>query len=67
MSTYRATLHWHWTWRVASLFSCLGLVGLTSNGGDSLVYNVDALTFVVTGQVATLWLALPHLKHRLFS
>jgi len=67
MSTYGATLHQHWTWRVASSFSCLGLVGLTSNGGDSSVCNVDALTFIVTRQVVTLWSALPHLKHRLFS
>src|SRR6266850_1162326 len=66
-STYGATLHWHWTWRVADSFSCLGSDGLTSDGRSSSVCNVDVLTFIGTGQAATLWSALPHLRHRLFS
>src|SRR5260370_42261017 len=66
-SIYRASLHWHWTWRVANLFSCLGLDGLTSDGRSSSICNIDVLTFVGTGQAATLWSALLHLRHRLFS
>ena len=67
--TYRATLHWHWTWRVADSFSCLTLVGLVSIGGPNASFSCSmaALTLVAEGQVVILWSAFPHIKHRLFS
>src|SRR5260370_23392533 len=67
--TYRATPHWHWTWRVADLFSCLTSVGLVSISGPNASFSCSmaALTFVAKGQAVILWSAFPHIKHRLFS
>jgi len=49
--TYRATLHQHWTWRVADSFSCLMSVDLISIGGPnaSVSCSMPALTLVAEG------------------
>src|SRR6266850_2797448 len=67
--TYRATLHQHWMWRVADSFSCLTSVGLVSISGPNALFSCSmaALTLVAEGQAVILWLAFPHIKHRLFS
>src|SRR5260370_40943893 len=56
-------------WRVADSFSCLTSVGLVSISGPDALFSCSmaALTFVSKGQVVILWLAFPHIKHRLFS